>query len=114
MDEDLQSWIKQAERIPGVLACGARRATQSVAKSCHKNFPQPQIEKLLREVSESIRLLQTSNIPTEQVRWTFENAWVYSTIRRDGAIATMIVDINSETFEPIEKLLLEFRKLSPS
>jgi hypothetical protein len=114
MDEDLQSWVKNAETIPGVLACGARRANQSVAKSCHKDFPQPQFEKLMREIAESIRLLQTNNVPTEKVRWTFERAWVYSAIRRDGAIATMIVDKEYEASEQIDQLLSDFRKPVPS
>jgi len=109
MADPLQSWIQQAEGIPGVLACGLRTGQTLIAKSCHKNYAQPQIEKFVREVAESVRQVQTNRISAHRIRWTFEHAWVYSSVRRDGAIAVLIVDNQSETSPEIDRLLAEFR-----
>ena len=91
-----------------MLACGTRRATQIFVKSCHKNFPAPQIDKLLREVAEAVRLLQTNRIAGDRLRWTFEHAWIYIVIRKDGALATLVVDKQTEASKETERLLSEF------
>jgi hypothetical protein len=109
MNEKLQFWLERAEAVPGVLACGARCPDLSVvAKSCDDQFPPPQVEKLVRELADTIRSLQINKIAAERLRWTFENAWLYCIAGADGTAAVLVVTKQIETSPEVEELLAAF------
>jgi hypothetical protein len=110
MNETMQLWVQQAETIPGVLACGIRRADQSMlARSSHEQCPVPQIERLLQEIAEITKSLQTHRIAAGRLRWTFENARLYCATRADGAVAALVVATQIEGSPELEQLLAEFQ-----
>ena len=109
MNETAQRWLDQAAAIPGVLAGGVRHADQSVlVKSCDDRFPVEEIEKVVRELGETIPLLQNFGIAAGRLRWTFESAWLHSAVRTDGAVAVLVVTRQIESSPEVEQLLAGF------
>jgi hypothetical protein len=108
MNELLQSWLEYAATFPGVLGCAVRMPDQSfAARSCDERFPLLQLDKLAREIAETLQVLNTNRMPAERLRWTFENARVLSVSRDDGVIATLVVARSADASREVEKLLSE-------
>jgi hypothetical protein len=109
MSRPVEAWIDQAIAGRGVLACGVRRADRSFAvKSGRVDFPEPQVEQVLRKLYEAVYALQQNHIATERVRWAFENAQLHCVARPGGVMAALLV--NPEVAPPaeIERLLSAF------
>ena len=108
MSAAIQSWLEQAARIRGILACGFRKADRSLSvKSSSKEFPDQQVEQTIRKLFEAVYALQQNQISTERVRWSFETTQLHCVARPGGVMAVLLVNKETARAPEIEQLLAD-------
>jgi len=106
MNEAISSWLEQAAKCRGVLACGLRKADRSLTvKSNSAEFPDQQMEQTIRKLFEAVYALQQNQIPTDRVRWTFETTQLICVARPGGVMAVLFVNKETASAAEIERLL---------
>jgi len=114
MKDILQQWLAQRTQVPGVLACGIRFPDKtSLTQSWSKEFPVESLENAWRCVSDTFQVLKINFFPNEQIRWVYENAFLYCGRRNDGICLAIFTSRDPQVFdqEMIQRLMVEFRAL---
>ena len=110
----LQQWLAERTQITGVLACGIRFPDKtSLTQSWSNEFPVESLENAWRCVSDTFQVLKINFFPNEQIRWVYENAFLYCGRRYDGIFLAIFTCKDPDVFdqENIEQLIVEFRAL---
>ena len=114
MKDLLNEWIGQVGAVPGVLACGVRHADQSArSRSFSQDFSELALENAWRCVGDAFQVLRHNQLPTEQMRWAYENAMLFCALRPDGACLAVFTckDPQAVDAEGVERLFTEFQKI---
>ncbi|MFO1476353.1 MAG: hypothetical protein U1F98_06850 [Verrucomicrobiota bacterium] len=109
MSETVQSWLDRAAKVPGVQACGVRRADRSFgARSASGKISETQATQVVRDVAEAFYAMQQQRIPAEQLKWSFQGGVVLAVNRQAGAIGVVVVGEETADSAEVAKLLSEF------
>jgi hypothetical protein len=109
MNNPAEQWMQQAARARGMLACAVQLADKSiVVRLCRDDLSKPRIEEAMRRISDASQKLQQAQVPTNRLRWTFENGQIHCAINFGGAIAALFVNKDLARPEALELLLANF------
>src|SRR5205823_15034473 len=111
----LQHWLAERTQIMGVLACGIRFPDKtSLTQSWSKEFPPQALENAWRCVSDTFQVLKINFFPNEQIRWVYENAFLYCVRRNDGLCLAMFTSRDPQICDQpfIEKPIDALRSIS--
>ena len=114
MKEILKHWLAERTHIMGVLACGIRFPDKtSLTQSWSEEFTPEALENAWRCVSDTFQVLKINFFPNEEIRWVYENAFLYCGRRNDGICLAIFTSRDPQVFdqEMIERLIVEFRAL---
>jgi hypothetical protein len=114
MKEKLQQWLAERTQVMGVLACGIRFPDKtSLTQPWSNEFPVESLENAWRCVSDTFQVLKINFFPNDQIRWVYENAYLYCGRRNDGICLAIFTSKDPQFFdqEIIQGLLAEFRAL---
>jgi len=114
MKDILQRWLAERTQVTGVLACGVRFPDKtSLTQTWSKEFPPESLENAWRCVSDTFQVLKINFFPNEQIRWVYENAYLYCGRRYDGVCLAIFTSKDPGVFDPetIENLMTEFRAI---
>jgi hypothetical protein len=114
MKDILQPWLAQRTQVSGVFACGIRFPDKtSLTQSWSQEFPNDALENAWRCVSDTFQVLKINFFPNDNIRWVYENAFLYCGRRSDGICLAIFTSKDPQLFdeELIEGLFEEFRAL---
>jgi hypothetical protein len=109
-----QQWLAERTQTMGVLACGIRCPDNTaLTQSWSKEYTHEALENAWRCVSDTFQVLKINFFPNEQIRWVYENAFLYCGRRNDGICLAIFTSRDPQVFdqETIERLIVEFRAL---
>ena len=109
MSDAIPSWVERASAASGVLACGVRRADRTfLVNSCREELAEATVTQAMRDLSEVVYALQQNRVPTEYLRWTFENGQIHCVTRPGGIIAALLVNKEMADSPHLDQLLADF------
>jgi hypothetical protein len=114
MKDIINRWLQARARVPGVLAWGVRHSDKtSVSRSWSDAYPQETLENAWRCVSDTFQVLKLHRLPTERLRWVYENALLYCVQRADGACLSFFTprDPHAVDLGGLAQLMEEFYSL---
>lgn len=111
MKEMLEEWLRQRALLKGLLACGIRYPDETIfVPSSRAGFPGENLEYSLRCMADTFQVLKLNHLPSEYVRWVYQNALLYCVRRGDGIFLGLFTsrDPESVDVEGLGKMLAEF------
>jgi hypothetical protein len=106
VSESLQAWINQTAANPAVIACGVRDSSRAIhVKSYHQEVTEAQITQAVREIFESLHMLQQKQSSPERLRWVFEGGHICCVTGPGGALVVLVVKREAARDPEIERLL---------
>jgi len=114
MNQEMNDWLKQKANLPVSLAAGVVHADQSVFSHFYsRSFATILKENVWPALADMARVMGDQPLPTSHLRWLFQNAFVYTSTRSDGACAVIITsrNLSPEDAVTLESVLKEFQGL---
>ena len=114
MKDALNQWLRQCDPVTGVLACGVRHTDQTTAtRAFDPAFSETALENAWRCVGDTLQVLKHHRLPTEQMRWTFENALLFCALRPDGACLAVFISNDPQAVDTgaLERMFAEFQTI---
>lgn len=117
MNEALHQWLNQCRPVAGLLACGVRHADQTAStRAFDPAFSDNALENAWRCVGDALQVLKHHHLPTEQMRWTYEQALLCCALRPDGACLAVFISNDPQAVDPggLEQMFAEFQSIDPA
>lgn len=110
MKQELNLWLSQQTRLPGVLACGLRYTDRtSFSQQWARTVPADALEKSLACLNDLWRVLRLHGFQAQWVRWGYAKGWFYAAQRADGVLLGIITQRADEAeLAAVKELLLTF------
>jgi hypothetical protein len=111
MKAQLNLWLSQRARIPGVLACGLQYPDRSCfTQQWAEGFEATPLEKSLACTADVWRLLHVQGMNAQWLRWSYRDAFLYFAQRSDGVSLEVIAARSSATIDlqQVASLLVSF------
>ena len=103
MKDEINLWLSQQARIPGVLACGIRYPDRSnFTQQWTEGIAPDWMEKSLACMSDVWRLLRLNGVTGRWLRWGYPDSWFYSALRADGTLLALITARAEASTDPEE------------
>lgn len=114
MNPKLNDWLKEKANLPVSLAAGVVHSDQSVFSHFYsRSFATILKENVWPALADMARVVGEQQLPTSRVRWHFQNAFVYSSTRKDGSCALVITSRNISPVDAaaLDSLLKDFHAI---
>jgi hypothetical protein len=114
MNSTHNDWLKQKANLPASLAAGIIHTDQNVfSHFFSRSYATILKEDVWLKLADMARIIGEHQLPTSRVRWLFQNAYVYSATRDDGACVLVVTsrNISAEDAASLDTLLREFQTL---
>ena len=109
MSETIQSWLDRAAAHPAVLACGVRRVDHPIQiRSCREELSETVLTHALHDLVQAVQAMQQNRLPTERLRWSFENGRIHCVGRPGGLVGALLLNPQAADSPEIENLLASF------
>lgn len=91
MKEEVNLWLSQQGRLPGVLACGVRYPDRSsFTQEWAEGYERDWMERSLSCLSDICRLLRLNGLSGRWLRWSYREGWLYAAERADGTLLALV------------------------
>ncbi|MBM3824172.1 MAG: hypothetical protein FJ404_15010 [Verrucomicrobia bacterium] len=114
MKQVLNRWIANHARVPGVLACGLHYPDRTVfSQSMNVAYPPIVLDPVWRCLADTFSVFHHHRIPSEFVRWQYQDAHLYAAIRSDNICCGIFVvqDADTSVHATLRRLLREFKAI---
>src|SRR5438045_1312936 len=112
MKDDLNNWLKDKANLPVALAAGMIHSDNTRFTHFYsRSFANILKENVWPGLFDMARTVSQHQLPTTTLRWQFQNAFVYGSVRDDGSCALIVTsrNISKEDGDVLEGLLREFQ-----
>jgi hypothetical protein len=112
MKDTLNKWLMERANLSASLAAGIVHPDKTVFTHFYsRSFAAVLKENVWPGLAEMARIAVEHKLPDTYVRWLFQNAFVYGSVRPDGACALIIAsrNLSKEDGAALETLLHEFQ-----
>lgn len=116
MHEEIQSWLADTIKVPGVLACGIRfpdRKTYTRNQSAQ--FEPVALENACRCLADAFQVIHSNHFAVERLRWVFGGYFVHAVMREDGICISLVTRREDTNLAPdtVSQVLEQFKTLKP-
>lgn len=114
MKQTMNDWLKQKANLPVSLAAGVVHADKTVFSHFYsRSFATVLKDNVWSALAEMAQVMSDQPLPSSHLRWSFQNAFVYTSLRTDGACAVIITSrtLSPEDATALAGLLQEFQGL---
>jgi hypothetical protein len=106
---NFKNWFAGLPAVPGLLACGVRRANGKCdGFGDEKVFPPEKIEQLLKNFATLHEPLTAANLPAQNTTWAFEYGRGRFVARADKWLLLLLVAPETEAEQRLEQFAGEF------
>lgn len=117
MKEVTNRWLARNAKSKGVMACGILYADHTTTNHTgSEQFPAAALDNAWNCLANSFQFLQQNQNQGEQMRWVFENYFLYGAIRGDNACLGIFTSKEEGNYDPvgINRMISEFKSIQPS
>jgi hypothetical protein len=110
MKKALEEFLDRNLPLPGVAACSARLADQTLVSRCYSDwFTAEQVEQVLNRLAQMADSVGYHGIRPTRLCWVFERTRILLALREDAACLAFFVENRPGAPNPkLESLLKEF------
>lgn len=112
--ELINQWLSQQGSLRGLMACGLRYPDETVfIPSISASFPQEKVGYALRCLADTFQVLKLNHLPSQYLRWIYQNALLYCVKRADGVFVAVFTSREADSVDlgRLGKLLAEFPRV---
>jgi hypothetical protein len=114
MKDNLNTWLKEKANLTASLAAGIIHSDNTRFTHFYsRSFANILKENAWAGLLDMAHIVSRQQLPTRNLRWQFQNAFVYGSVRDDGACALIVTsrNLSEEDAAVLENLMTEFQAL---
>ena len=114
MNENLNNWLKEKANLTASLAAGIIHADNTRFTHFYsRSFANILKENVWAGLLDMAQIVSNQKLPITNLRWQFQNAFVYGSVREDGTCALIVTsrNLSAEDAAILDGLLTEFQAL---